>query len=30
VNQLVYPIVGVAVLLIIWQSLADRPKLQGA
>jgi MFS family permease len=30
VNQLVYPIVGVAVLLIVWQSLADRPKLQGA
>ena len=30
VNQLVYPIVGVSVLLIIWQSLADRPKLQGA
>ena len=30
VNQLVYPIVGVAVLLIVWQTLADRPKLQGA
>jgi MFS family permease len=30
VNQLVYPVVGVAVLLIVWQSLADRPKLQGA
>ena len=30
VNQLVYPIVGVSVLLIAWQAFADRPKLQGA
>lgn len=29
VNQLVYPIVGIATLLILWQAIADRPKLQG-
>ncbi len=30
VNILVYPIVGVSVLLIIWQAIAGRPAAQGA
>jgi MFS family permease len=30
VNVLVYPIVGVSVLLILWQTIASRPKPQGA